>query len=118
MNGQPKALSKTPTFEEWRQELVDGYTYEVNEGRRDHNHQPTWRPLGSWLYNAKENSIYTHRHMVYHMCTINYQRVYAEELGIKGNLPYDSVQPIENGCYGCGAQVPEGMRIVMMMEKM
>ena len=113
MNGQPKALSKTPTFEGWRQELVNGYTYE--EGT---NVKPTWRALGSWLYNAKENSIYEHTHMVYHMCSLNYQRVYAEDLGIKGNLPYNSVQPIENGCYGCGAQVPEGMRIVMMMEKM
>ena len=100
---------EVPTFEEWKTELLaeygDGSGY-------------SWRPVEDWLYNAKDNGVFTYRNVVYHVCEENHKRMFAFELGIDVSNYADSIADIEEGCQVCNTPVPDGIKMIALLEKL
>ena len=108
-----RGYEQDPTWEEWERDMIDDHdTSKCYDGRI-----PTWLSLGSWLYPAKENNAYRSDksiHVVYHVCKKNYERHYGNAT-TKAEPPIAS---IEIGCQLCGEKVPDGFKMIMMLERL
>lgn len=107
-----ESLRPYQTFEEWSVKIH--HEYEGQEvGER------AWISVGDWLLNAKENNAYTNERVAYHVCRGNYQRIYATELGIKtARITASSVSDIEEGCKMCYEPMPDGIKMIALLEKL
>jgi hypothetical protein len=110
----PKSVvndSDFPSWEEWQRDMLDDFDPANGEDL-------SWHALGDWLYSCKSNDCYAAQSMVYHVCKKNYNRLFATELG-RGEGHYaDSISGVEAGCAICKAQVPDGWKMIMMLEKL
>ena len=101
---------ETPTYKEWISSLTNGYKH---PGSRD-----SWISVGGWLFNAKGNAVYDKETVCYHLCLKNYNSIYHS--GPSGNrtqrLP--SISPIEDGCYLCKTPMPDGIKMIALLEKL
>lgn len=99
------------TFEEWYDRFFAGY-----DGQEVGNR--AWIRVGDWLLNAKENDAYREERVGYHICRGNYERLYARELGLKRNNSGSSVSDIEEACGLCGEAMPDGIKMIALLEKL
>lgn len=111
MMGMPDT-DRFRTFEQWSGHLLSAYNSQ-EPGERH------WFAVGDWLINSKENNAYKEERVGYHVCMGNYQRMYATELGIKNPLHIAaSVTDIEEGCLMCGEYMPDGIKMIALLEKL
>jgi hypothetical protein len=106
-----KTGQEFPSYEDWEHDMLDDFDPEKMTGL-------SWHALGNWLYSCKGNECYMAQSMVYHVCPTNYNRLFASELGCGESSYADSVSSVESGCALCGADVPEGWKMVMLLEKL
>ena len=104
------------TYQEWRTDLLSTY---INEDTQMGNR--TWFAVGDWLINAKENTTFTDHAMAYHVCRDNYIRMHHKSGSAKDRRCRDrhpSVAAIEEGCLVCGEAIPDGIKMVAMLEQL
>jgi hypothetical protein len=94
---------KEQPFEEWKAEILTDYE----------RTKTSWRVVGDWLYPGKENNIYFGSDVVYHVCPANHQRLISNLSGVDSG-----VANMEKGCNMCGAEVPEGTKMIMLLGKL
>ncbi len=105
------------TWEEWEREMLDGY----DTSKRYQSKTPSaWLAIGHWLYQSKENGAYREC-VTYHVCKTNWKRNYQNitptaECG--DTAAASSLANIERGCLLCGEKVPDGFKMIMLLEKL
>lgn len=97
------------TYEEWRDELIHEYSKDQRS---------SWLSIGEWLYNAKDNGVYRNSNVIYHVCEENYKRMFAFELNLNITSVVESISKLEEGCLMCGAKVPDGVKMIALLEKL
>lgn len=105
---------ETPTWEKWRSNLVDGYL-KAEKGERP------WILIGEWLINAKENAVYTNESVAYHVCKENYNKLYNMTPDVRYERykqQLSSISDIEERCLMCKTPVPDGIKMIALLEKL
>jgi hypothetical protein len=96
-------MDQEQTYEEWEDEMLTMW-----KGPRT-----SWIAVDHWLYPGKVNQSFHLSDNVYHVCRGNYDRLFAASGG------YDhSVAKMEGGCLMCGAEVPEGIKMIILLAKL
>jgi hypothetical protein len=101
------------TYEEWEKEMLNDFDPSL-----DHSDNLSWYALGNWLYSTRRNTCYYGVATVYHVCQGNYRRLNADLFPEKGKSHANPIAEIEAGCLLCGAKIPDGMKMVMLLEKL
>lgn len=101
---------ETPTYDKWRDIL-----------KREYNSPDTknsWIQIGEWLFNAKGNIVYESSTVCYHMCMENYNRIYHSNQSGRCSMTLPSISPIEDGCALCKKSLPDGIKMIALLEKL
>ena len=101
---------ETPTYDKWRENLIGGYNH---SGARD-----SWISIDGWLLNAKGNEVYDKESVCYHLCMENYNRIYHSDPSGRHEMRLPSISPIEDGCVMCKIPMPEGIKMIALLEKL
>ena len=101
---------EAPTYDKWRENLSIGYNH---PGTTD-----SWIAIGDWLFNAKDNVIYDKENVAYHLCINNYNRIYHPNQSGRPSMALPSVSPIEDGCAMCKVSMPDGIKMIALLEKL
>lgn len=102
---------ETPTWEAWRSSLIDGYN-QATVGDR------SWIVVGEWLINAKENNVYDKQNVAYHVCKGNYNKTYYRSSSTQRHQMKSGIADIEDGCLICKTPMPDGIKMVALLEKL
>ena len=100
-----------PTYKEWSSNLR-------KEHINPHSDAPSWISIDGWLFNAKRNAVYDKETVCYHLCMENYNRIYHGGPGGRHELRLPSISPIEDGCYLCKTPMPDGIKMIALLEKL
>lgn len=104
---------EVPTYDAWKFSLTDGYSRECRE-----DGDTAWICIDEWLFNAKENRVYDRENVAYHVCLANYNRIYHRDPNESNYNMTPSISDIEKGCLMCGTPMPDGTKMIALLEKL